>query len=120
MPVFVDNPSFPFIWMPSLCPFLKVLKQCLPTVLKGGCCYHGFMVIRPSSYHSVHLFNQLSLWSISVLFDENFQCRCMALYCFFTRFYDGFEAKFCFSGMTFPTGNCRTVHPRKSNPVVPW
>ncbi len=104
-------------------PLLKLLKQDIPTVMEAFFGDHTSIVVRPSMNHLIQFFDELSLWSMDVLSDEKLQFLDMSFDRLFTWWDDSFEAERISHRSVpvcvFPTGNCRTVQPRKSNPTFP-
>src|SRR2546430_1721021 len=93
MPVFVRNPDHAFLRMSAFGPALKLLKEDVSAVMEGFFGDHTAIVIRPSMYHLVQFFDELSLWGMDVLSDEELQFLDMSFDRLFTWCNDGFEAE---------------------------
>lgn len=124
MPVCVRDPKHAFMRMAASGPALELLKQDEATVMEGLCCYHTAIVVGPAMNHLIQFFDELSLRGMAVLPNERLQFMNMPFHGLFTRRDDGLKAKcvspsIC-SRVRFPTENCRTVQPRKSNPLISW
>jgi len=93
MPVVVRNPDHAFVRMSAFGPALKLLKEDVSAVMEGFCGHHTAIIIRPFEYHLVQFFDELSLWGMDVLSDEELQFLEMSLDRLFTWGDDGFEAE---------------------------
>ena len=79
--------------MSALCPSLKLLKQNVSAGMEDFFSDHTAIVVRPSVYHLIQLFNELSLWGMDVLSDEELQFLGMSFDGLLTWGNNGFEAE---------------------------
>ena len=73
MPVGIGDPPLSFMRMSAFGPALKLLKQDVSAVMEGFFGDHTAIIIRPSMDHLIELFDELSLWGMDVLSDEQLQ-----------------------------------------------
>src|SRR5436305_9469942 len=79
--------------MSTFRPPLKLLEQDVSAVMEDFCGNHTPIVIRPPMDHLVQLFNELPLWGMDVLPDEELHFLDMSFDSLITRGDDGFEAE---------------------------
>jgi hypothetical protein len=92
MPVLVRDPGHAFVRMSAFGPSLKLLKQKVSAVMEDFFGEHTPVVIRPSMYHLIQFANELSLWGMDVLSDEQLQVLDVSLDRLFTwpvRWFEG-------------------------------
>ena len=93
MPVFIRSPVPAFVRVASFSPLLKLLEKRVLTLFKGVSGHHRSMIIGPSVYLLVQLFDELPLSCMEVLLYHLTKFRCVALYRFFTWCNDGLKTK---------------------------
>src|SRR5260370_35068973 len=73
MPVFVRYPSPVFVWVSGVCPCSEVQIGDMTTAVQRCCCRDRLVIMGPSPYNEVELFEGLPLCELYVLFYHS--CR---------------------------------------------